>query len=74
MLVSPSLNIYSVTVGDIFNNTLFISFKTVTREKNIETQAMIDCGAGVFIDQNFVKNFEKKEVGSSSNCQKFRSL
>ena len=54
MLVSPSLNIYSVTVGDISNNTLFIPFKTVTKEKNVETQAMIDCGAGgAFIDQNF---------------------
>ena len=27
MLVSPSLDIYSVTVGDISNNTLFIPFK-----------------------------------------------
>ena len=60
MLVSPSLNIYSVTVGD---NTLFIPFKTVTKEKNIETQAMIDCGAGgAFIDQYFAKNFEQKEL------------
>ena len=58
MLVSPSLDLYSVTVGDISNNTLFIPFKTVTKE-NVETQAMIDCGAGgAFIDQNFAKNFE----------------
>ena len=63
MLVSPSLNIYSVTVGDIFNNTLCIPFKTVTREKNVETQAMINCGAGgVFIDQNFAKNFELRKL------------
>ena len=55
MLVSPSLNIYSVTVGNISNNTLFSPFKTVTREKNIETQAMIDCGAGgVFIAQRIL--------------------
>ena len=53
MLVSPSLDIYSVTVGDVSNNTLFTSFKTVTKEKNVETQAMINCGAGrAFIDQN----------------------
>ena len=52
MLVSPSLDIYSVTVGDISNNTLFIPFKTVTKEKNVETQAMINCGAGgAFIEQ-----------------------
>ena len=63
MLVSPSPNIYSVTVGDISKNTLCIPFKTVTREKNVETQAMIDCGAGgVFIDQNFAKNFELKKL------------
>ena len=49
MLVSP-LDIYSVTVGDISNNTLFIPFKTVTREKNVETQAtMIDCGVVIRI-------------------------
>ena len=63
MLVSPFLDIYSVTVGDISNNTLFIPFKTVTKEKNVETQAMIDCGAGgAFIDQNFAKNFEQKKL------------
>ena len=62
MLVSPSLDIYSVTVGDISNNTLCIPFKTVTREKNVETQAMIDCGAGVFINQNFAKNFEQRKL------------
>ena len=63
MLVSPSLNIYFVTVGNISNNTLFIPFKTVTKEKNVETQAMIDCGAGgAFIDQNFAKNFEQKKL------------
>ena len=58
MLVSPSLNIFSVTVGNISNNTRCIPFKTVTREKNVKTRAMIDCGAGgVFIDQNIAKNF-----------------
>ena len=63
MLVSPSLNIYSVTVGNISNNTLCIPFKTVTREKNVETQAMIDCRAGgVFIDQNFAKNFKQRKL------------
>ena len=63
MLVFPSLDIHSVTVGDIFNNTLFIPFKTVTKEKNVETQAMIDCKAeGVFIDQNFAKNFEQRKL------------
>ena len=63
MLVSPSLDIYSVTVGNISNDTLCISFKTVTREKNVETQAMIDCRAGgVFIDQNFAKNFKQRKL------------
>ena len=63
MLVSPSLNHYSVTVGDISNNTLSIPSETVTREKNIETQAIIYCGAGeVFIDQNFTKNFKQRKL------------
>ena len=60
MLVSPSLDIYSVTVGDISNDTLCIPFKTVTREKNVETQAMIDCRAGgVFIDQTLQRTLNK---------------
>ena len=63
MLVSPSLNIYSVTVGDISNNTLFIPSKTVTKEKNVKTQAIIDCRAGgAFIDQNLTKNLEQRKL------------
>ena len=69
MLVSPSFDIHSVTVGDIFNNTLFIPFKTVTKEKNVETQAMIDCGVGgVFIIKTLQRILNKGNW--SPNCQK----
>ena len=37
--------------------------KTVTREKNVKTQAMIDCRVGgVFIDQIFTKNFKQMKL------------
>ena len=56
MLVSPILNIYSVQATTIFNkNSLFIK-TTLEGERNVETLALIDSGAGgKFIDQNFAK-------------------
>ena len=36
---------------------------TVTETENVETQALIDCGAGgMFIDQNFAKKFKIKKL------------
>ena len=59
MPVSPVLDIHSVTVGTIARNTLCVPLSTVTNAKTVETQALIDCGAGgMFIDQNFAQNFE----------------
>ena len=59
MPVSPVLDIHSVTVGTIARNTLCVPFSTVTNAKTIETQVLIECGAGgMFIDQNFAQNFE----------------
>ena len=62
MPVSPTLDIYSVTVGTIAQNTLYVFLSTVTNAKTIETQALIDCRAGgMSIDQNFAQNFFKKK-------------
>ena len=59
MPVSFVLDIHSVTVGMIARNTLCIPLSTVTNAKTVETQALIDCGAGgMFIDQNFAQDFE----------------
>src|SRR6202522_3363728 len=56
--ISPSLTIYSVTVGLVEQNTLFIPVEIQTQKngKSVE-KAMIDSGAGgKFIDQNFARN------------------
>ena len=59
MPVSPTLDIHSVTVGTITQNTLYIPLSTVMNAKTIKTQVLIDCGArGMFIDQNFAQNFK----------------
>ena len=59
MPVSPVLDIHSVTVGTIARNTLCVPLSTVTNAKTVETQALIDCGAGgMFINQNFAQNFK----------------
>ena len=62
MSVSPTLDIHSVTVATISQNTLCISIFTVHKnKKGIKTQSMIDSGAGgTFIDQNYAKNFKTK--------------
>ena len=59
MPVSPTLDIHSVTVGMITQNTLCIPLSTVTNAKTVETQALINCRAGgMLIDQNFTQNFK----------------
>ena len=52
--IDAGLSFSQYLLCDISNNTLVIPFKTVTKEKNVKTQAIINCGAGgAFIDQNF---------------------
>ena len=59
MPVSTTLDIHSVTVGMIAQNTLYVPLSTVTNSKTIITQVLINCGAGgMFIDQNFAQNFK----------------
>jgi hypothetical protein len=57
MLVSPCLNVYSVTIANILCNFISIPISICLSKKIVET--LIDSGAGeMFIDQNFAKNFE----------------
>ena len=63
--VSPSLDIYHVTVVTISWNAIHIPFSvaTGTDKKIVETTALIDSRAGgQFIDQNFAKNFKVKKL------------
>ena len=57
MLVSPVLNIYSVTTTVISSNKLSIPIQASENGKKIvETLGLIDSGAGgKFIDQNFAR-------------------
>jgi hypothetical protein len=53
MLVSPCLNVYSVTIANISQNSINICLS----KQNIKI--LINSGAGgMFIDQNFAKNFK----------------
>ena len=60
MPVSPYLDIYAVIVGTIRNKSFSvpISFrdKNCMSPKTIETNALVDCGAGgKFIDRNYAQ-------------------
>jgi hypothetical protein len=57
MSVSPYLNVYSVTIANIFQNSISVPINIGSSKQNVET--LINSGAGgLFIDQNFAKNFE----------------
>jgi Retroviral aspartyl protease len=67
--VSPSISIEHVQVAKIDKNTMNINIsifgKSLKKEKEVETTALLDTGAGgKFIDQNFVRNqkIEMKEL------------
>jgi hypothetical protein len=55
--VSPYLNIYSVTIANISRNSISVPINIGSSKQIVET--LIDSGAGgLFIDQNFAKNFK----------------
>jgi hypothetical protein len=57
MSVSPYLDIYSVTIANILRNSISVPINIGSRKQTIET--LINSGAGgLFIDQNFAKNFD----------------
>jgi Retroviral aspartyl protease len=57
MSVSPYFNVYSVTIANISRNLIYVPINIGSSKQTIET--LIDSRAGgLFIDQNFAKNFE----------------
>ena len=57
MLVSPILDVFSMTVATMKSNALSIPIiMNCEKNKTVETLALIDSGAGgKFIDQNYAK-------------------
>jgi hypothetical protein len=57
MSVSPYLNVYSVTIANISQNSIYVPIKIGSSKQNVKT--LIDSGAGgLFIDQNFAKTLK----------------
>jgi hypothetical protein len=55
--VSPYLDVYSVTIANILWNSISVPINIDSSKQTIET--LIDSSAGgLFIDQNFAKNFD----------------
>jgi hypothetical protein len=55
--LSPYLDIYCVTIANISQNSIFVPINIGSSKQTVET--LIDSGAGgLFIDQNFIKNFD----------------
>jgi hypothetical protein len=64
MSVSPYLNVYSVTIANISWNSIFVPINIGLSKQTVKT--LIDSGAGgMFIDQNFAKNFEINYLNES---------
>jgi Retroviral aspartyl protease len=56
-LVSPCFDVYSVAIANILQNFISVFINICSSKQTVET--LIDSGAGgMFIDQNFAKNFE----------------
>jgi hypothetical protein len=55
--VSPYLNVYSVTIANISRNSISALINIGSSKQTVKT--LINGGTGgLFIDQNFAKNFE----------------
>jgi hypothetical protein len=55
--VSPYLDVYSITIANISQNSISVPINIGLSKQNVET--LINSGAGgLFINQNFAKNFE----------------
>jgi hypothetical protein len=55
--VSPYLDVYSVTIANISRNSISIPINIGSSKQTVET--LINSGTGgLFIDQNFAKNFD----------------
>jgi hypothetical protein len=59
--VSPYLDVYSVTIANISRNSISVSINIDSSKQTVET--LIDSGAGgLFIDQNYAKNFDINQL------------
>jgi Retroviral aspartyl protease len=57
MSVSPYFDVYSITIANISQNSISVPINIGLSKQTVKT--LIDSGAGgMFIDQNFAKNFE----------------
>jgi hypothetical protein len=57
MSVSPYLDVYSVTIANISRNSISVPIEIGLSKQTVKT--LIDSGAGgLFIDQNYAKNFD----------------
>jgi hypothetical protein len=55
--VSPYLDVYSVTIANISRNSISLPINIGSNKRTVET--LIDSSAGgLFIDQNYAKNFD----------------
>jgi hypothetical protein len=55
--VSPYLDVYSVTIANISRNSISVPINIGSSKQTVET--LIESGAGgLFIDQNYTKNFD----------------
>jgi hypothetical protein len=55
--VSPYLDVYSVTIANILRNSISVPINIGSSKRTVKT--LIKSGAGgLFIDQNFTKNFD----------------
>jgi hypothetical protein len=55
--VSPYLDVYSVTIADISQNSISVPINIGSSKQTVET--LIDSSTkGLFIDQNYAKNFD----------------
>jgi hypothetical protein len=55
--VSPYLDVYSVTIANISRNSISVPIEIGSSKQTVKT--LINSGAGgLFIDQNYAKNFD----------------
>jgi hypothetical protein len=55
--VSPYLDVYSVTIANISQNSISVPIEIGSNKQTVET--LIDSSAGgLFIDQNYAKKFD----------------
>jgi hypothetical protein len=57
MSVSPYLDVYSVTIANILRNSISVPINIGSSKQTVKT--LINSGTGgLFIDQNYIKNFD----------------